>query len=289
MSAATGPRTGVGLGLRWAFLEDVLANVREQAPSLPVDFFEISPENYMRRSGYVPEALGEIAARYPLSSHGLTMSLGGLDPLGDSYMRELRSFLRALGATHHSDHLCFGGAGGRLVHDLLPLPFIEEAVHHAAARIREARDRLDVELAVENISYYFAPGARDLSEQEFLAAVIAESGAGLLLDVNNVFVNAQNFGFDAWSFLQALPLDRVVAIHVAGHEHKPEHNRLIDTHGATPRDEVLELLTRVVARTGPVPVVLERDHNIPDLGDLLRELADVRRAYQLGLDQRVAA
>lgn len=280
---------GVGLGLRWAFLDEVLANVRGGGPPLQVDFFEISPENYMRRSGYVPAALAEVGERYPLLSHGLTMSLGGVDPMNDAYFAELREFVSAVGAPFHSDHLCFGGADGRLVHDLLPLPFIEEAVHHVAARAREARDRLDCPLAIENISYYVSPGAADMSEAAFTRAVLEEADLGLLLDVNNVAVNAANFGFDAQAFIDALPLERVLAIHVAGHEYRPEYERLIDTHGAEAPSSVLSLLTRVVERTGPVPVILERDNAIPELGVLLRELADIRTAYNAGLQRRAAA
>ncbi len=280
---------GVGLGLRWAFLDEVLANVRTEARPLPVDFFEVSPENYMRRSGFVPAALAEVSERYPLYSHGLTMSLGGVDPMNDAYFAELRNFVGAVKAPFHSDHLCFGGADGRLVHDLLPLPFIEEAVTHVAARAREARERLGCQLAVENISYYVRPGAADMSEASFIRAVLEEADLGLLLDVNNVAVNAANFGFDAERFIADLPLERVLAIHVAGHEHKPAHGRIIDTHGADTAPHVLELLTRVIERTGPVPVVLERDNAIPDLEVLLAEVGRVRAAYEAGLRKREAA
>jgi uncharacterized protein (UPF0276 family) len=280
---------GVGLGLRWAFLDEVLANVRTGAAPLAVDFFEVSPENYMRRSGFVPAALAEVGERYPLSSHGLTMSLGGVDPMNDAYFAELRNFVAATNAPFHSDHLCFGGADGRLVHDLLPLPFIEEAVTHVAARAREARDRLGCPLAIENISYYVSPGAADMSEATFISSVLEEADLGLLLDVNNVAVNAQNFGFDAERFIAELPLERVVGIHVAGHEYKPAHGRIIDTHGADAPPDVLALLTRVIARTGPVPVVLERDNAIPDLDVLLAEVGRVRAAYEAGLRQREAA
>lgn len=280
--------TGVGLGLRWAFLEDVLASARGKRAPIPVDFFEISPENYMRRGGYVPAALEEVAARWPVLTHGLTMSLGGLDPVGDAYLSELTGLLKELRPPFHSDHLCFGGHGGRLTHDLLPLPFIEEAVRNVVARTKQIRDTLGLPLAIENISYYFVPGAPDMTEAAFLRAVLEEGDLGLLLDVNNVFVNAQNFGFDARALIDSLPLERVVQIHVAGHEHKPEHGRIIDTHGADAKDEVLDLLEHVVARVGPVPVVLERDHNIPELDVLVGELERVRGAYERGIARRAA-
>ncbi len=280
--------TGVGLGLRWSFIEDVLASVRGTRDHIPVDFFEVCPENYMRRGGYIPSALSEIREHVPILSHGLTLSLGGLGEMSREYLSELSSFVRSVGAPFHSDHLCFGGMGGKLVHDLLPLPFIEEAVSHVVSRVGRVRDAIGAPIAIENISYYVRPGAAEMSETAFIRAVLEEADAGFLLDVNNVYVNAKNFGFDPLAFIEALPLDRVVQIHVAGHEVKPEHGRIIDTHGADAEDEVLALLSRVVQRTGPVPVLLERDNNIPPLDALLVELARVRRAYDLGLARRAA-
>jgi uncharacterized protein (UPF0276 family) len=278
----------VGLGLRWAFVDEVLASARGEAPPLAVDFFEISPENYMRRGGFVPAVLDEIRAKWPILTHGLTMSLGGVDPIDEAYLDALKALLDRLDPPFHSDHLCFGGHGGRLTHDLLPLPFIEEAVDNVVRRAVQVRDRLDRPVAIENISYYFVPGAPEMTEASFLRAVLEGADLGLLLDVNNVFVNATNFGFDARSFVDELPLERVVQIHVAGHEHKPEHGRIIDTHGADAPDRVLDLLEHVVERTGPVPVVLERDHHIPDLPDLLSELARVREVYERALARRAA-
>jgi hypothetical protein len=280
--------TGVGVGLRWTFIDEVVAAASADEPGLAVDFFEISPENYMRRGGYVHGALAAVAERWPILTHGLTMSMGGLDPVDDDYVRELRALLDRLSPPFHSDHLCFGGHGGRLVHDLLPLPFIEESVENVAARASELRERLGVPLAAENISYYFVPGAPEMTETAFLRAVLEEADLGLLLDVNNVFVNAQNFGFDPRAFLAELPVERVVAIHVAGHEFKPEHGRIIDTHGADAPAGVLDLLEQVVARTGPVPVVLERDSHIPDLPVLMEEVGRVRAAYTRGLAARAA-
>lgn len=242
----------------------------------------------MRRGGYIPDALAEIAERTPILSHGLTMSLGGVDPVDPGYIVELRELVARIGAPFHSDHLCFGGSGGRLVHDLLPLPFIDDAVTNVVARAREIRERLGCPLAIENISYYVRPGAQDMSEATFLNAVLEEADLGLLLDVNNVYVNAQNFGFDASQFLASLPLERVVQIHVAGHELKPARGRIIDTHGADTDDQVLGLLEQVVRETGPVPVILERDSNIPSLEALLGELERVRSAYERGLARRAA-
>ncbi len=280
--------TGVGLGLRWEFLDEVLESVRGQRPALDIDFFEISPENYMRRGGYIPSALEEVADRFPILTHGLTLSVGGIDPLGDEYLAELRVFLRRFAPPFHSDHLCFQGAEERILHDLLPLPLIDAAVDNTQRRIREASERLGVPMAVENISYYLEPGAKEMQESEFITRVLEGSGAGLLLDVNNVYVNAQNHGFDARAFIDSLPLDRVVQIHVAGHQHVEEHGLLIDTHGAPTCDPVYDLLEHTLERTGPVPVLLERDHAIPALAELCVELARVREVYDRALSNREA-
>jgi uncharacterized protein len=279
---------GVGLGLRFAFLDDVLASLDEGRRLPGVAFFEVSPENHMRRGGWVPEALDRIGEAYRFLSHGLTMSIGGVDPFDPAYFRELRSFLDRTGAPFHSDHLCFSGAGGRILHDLLPLPHSRASAAHAAARVREAADRLGRPVAVENITYYLVPGEASIDEADFLGEVLDRSGAGLLLDVNNVWVNGQNHGFDPLAFLKRLPLDRVVQLHVAGHAWDEEDRVIIDTHGADMVDPVLDLCAWVVEQTGPVPVVLERDHHIPALEDLLGELGRVERAYARGLAAREA-
>jgi uncharacterized protein (UPF0276 family) len=274
---------GVGLGLRWGFLDELLASVRGEAEPWAVDFFEVCPENYMRRGGFIPRALEEIRERFPVLSHGLTMSIGGLDPIQPAYLASLADFLRTVEAPFHSDHLCFGGSGGKIVHDLLPLPFIEDAVDNVVERASFVRDTIGRPFAIENISYYVRPGAAEMTEVEFLRAILERGDLGLMLDVNNVYVNAKNFGFDAAAFLDALPLERVVQIHVAGHEYRPEHGRIIDTHGADAEPDVLDLLTRVIAKTGPVPVIVERDNNVPGVPELLTEIGRVRAAYERGL------
>lgn len=283
MVRAASTISGVGLGLRWEFLDEVLEAARGERAALALDFLEVSPENYMRRGGYFPAALEEVFGHYPILTHGLTMSLGGIDPLGDGYMKELRTFLDRFSPPFHSDHLCFQGASGRMAHDLLPLPFIEEAVVNTSERIREASDRLGMPMAVENISYYLEPGAREMQETEFIARVLDASGAGLLLDVNNVYVNSVNQGFDARAFIDALPLEKVVAIHVAGHHRSEEHALLIDTHGAAMIDPVFDLLEHTIAKTGPLPVLLERDNHVPPIEELIEEISLVRKAYEKGL------
>ncbi len=265
---------GVGLGLRWEFLDDVL-----EGPPLDVAFFEVSPENYMRRGGYYPAALERIGERYPLVTHGLTLSLGSASDPDPSFVRELRRELDRLATPWHSDHLSFTSAGDNVLHDLLPLPFNEASVTRVADRIRRLTDALGRPVAIENITYYACFGAMTMSEAEFIARVVEASGAPLLLDVNNVWVNAQNFGFDPRRHLGELPLDRVVEIHVAGHERQPS-GLILDTHGTPVIEPVLELLDWTLERTGPVPVLLERDNAVPELGELLSELRTIRGVYE---------
>jgi len=276
----------VGLGLRFDFLEELLALCRAREKLANVDFFEVSPENFMRRGGYLPASLEVVQASYPVLSHGLTMDFGGIDPLDPAYLRELRAFVARTKVAFHSDHLCFSGAGGRVFHDLLPMPLFRETAQHVAERVKRVRDAIGVPIALENVSYYLVPGEPEVDEAEMIAEIIERSGAGLLLDVNNVYVNSLNHGFDARAFIERLPLDRVVQIHLAGHEHRPEHDAIIDTHGADVVDPVLELLTFTMERVGDVPVLLERDHNIPTLEALTEELGRVRAAALAGLARR---
>ncbi len=288
---------GIGLGLRWEFLDEVLACLdegRELAigipggPTTPLAFFEVSPENYMRRGGWFPAALERVRAALPILTHGLTLSVGGVDPFDDAYLAELARFLRRLGPSFHSDHLCFCGTDGRMTHELLPLPLTGGAAKHAAARLREAQDRLDRPMAIENITHYLVPGAASLDEPDFLAEVLERSSAGLVLDVNNVYVNAQNYGFDPIAWLERVPFDRVVELHVAGHERSDVDEVILDTHGAPVVAPVFALLEWVVERTGPVPVLLERDHAVPSLGELLAECGALDASYRRGLERHAS-
>jgi uncharacterized protein (UPF0276 family) len=296
---------GVGLGLRWEFADDLLARItdagRAAASGLP-DFVEVAPENYVKRGGKAAARLASVAERLPVVTHGLTMSLGGHDALDAEYLRDVRAFVRAVGSPWHSDHMCFGSVDGRFLHELLPVAFKRENVTRISDRIRAARDALGVDLAVENVSYYLHPGRADVGEAEFLSAVCEAASCGLMLDVNNAFVNAMNFGFDVRRWCCAAPLDRVVAIHVAGHEWFDVNARglgaaraplppderhsgamIVDTHGAAVSEDVLALLGEVLARTGPVPIVLERDQHVPPLDDLLAELARIRAVVEQNL------
>jgi hypothetical protein len=278
--------TGVGLGLRIGFLAAVDAG--EAAGRVP--FFEVSPENYMRRGGGPPARLRRVHERFPLLCHGLSMSLGGTEPFDDAFFAELRRFLDGVhgpGGGWYSDHLCFCGTDGRALHDLLPVPFTTASARNVAARVREAADRLGRPMAVENISYYAPLGASAMDEAEFVVEVLERADCPLMLDVNNVFVNARNLGFDPLDWLRKIPLERVVQMHVAGHElWDAAGTVIVDTHGAPVRAEVDELLAWVVERTGPVPVVLERDNNIPPLPELLAERDRLADVYAAALARR---
>jgi hypothetical protein len=269
----TSPPNGVGLGLRWDFLEEVL-----DGPPLDVAFFEVSPENYMRRGGYYPSALERLGARYPIVTHGLTLSLGGSSPLDVSYLDALGDELERLATPWHSDHLAFTSAGGLAFHELMPLAFSRETLARVADRVAELAARFGRPFAVENITDYAALAGSELREADFIRTLCRESPAYLLLDVNNVYVNAQNHGFDPFGFIAALPLDRVLEIHVAGHERTPS-GLLLDTHGSTTPNAVLELLSFALEHTGPVPVLLERDNSVPPLAELLDELGTLRAVY----------
>ena len=280
---------GVGLGLRWDFVDELL----EQKPHL--DFVEISPENYMGRGGHYDEALDRATELYPLVTHGLTMSIGGTDPLREDYLAGLKAFLERVRSPWHSDHLCFSTHGGVVLHDLLPIPFKKEEVARVADRIKRAQDAIGKPLAVENVSFYLHPGKREMTEAEFLSQVCEAADCGLLLDVNNAYVNATNFGFDVDAWMRNAPLERVVQMHVAGHDWFSEgtwdsgpvpltaaeraSRLIIDTHGADCCDDVLALLERTLRKTGPVPVLLERDQAIPSLDVLLAEVAKIKTIW----------
>lgn len=272
--------SGVGLGLRWELLNDVL-DADEQRLS-PIRFFEISPENYMRRGGHFPRSLARIAERHCLTTHGLMMSLGSTDPFDLSYFEELKRFLDRFNGQWHSDHLSFSGLDGVMLHDLLPVPFTSQSARRIADRIREASQRLERPMVVENVSYYATMGSSASAEVDFVAEVLEQADCGLLLDLNNLDVNAKNHQFDPWSWLAKIPLDRVVEIHLAGPELWP-NGLLIDTHGSPVRESVYDLLQWVIERTGPKPVLLERDNNVPSFDELLDEIKKIDAVYRAAL------
>jgi len=277
---ATNIPTGVGLGLRAAVLRGIEAGEAEGK----IAFVELSPENFMHRGGGIPRRLTKVCERHPLITHGLTMGLGGTDPFDDDYFSTLRAFLDAHDSPWHSDHLCFAGLDGALLHDLLPIPFTTAVAKRVAGRIIEARDRLECPLAIENISWYAQLGHAETDEAAFITEILERADCGLLLDVNNIFVNGLNHGSDPYAFLRNIPLDRVWQMHVAGHE-RYESGVVIDTHGETVKDEVYELMAWVIERVGPKPVLLERDTSIPPLAELLDEVGRLQARYDTALAQ----
>lgn len=259
---------GAGLGLRRALMPELLA-----MDATAVDFLECAPDNWIAVGGHYGEGLARLAERFPLSCHGLSLSLGGPTPLDRDLLRRTRQFLDRHDVALFSEHLSYSADDGQL-YDLLPLPFTEEAVRHVAARIRQAQDVLGRRIAVENISYYAAP-YQALSEIDFLCAVLEEADCDLLLDVNNLFVNAINHGYDTSRYLAALPAQRVVYLHVAGHYDEAPDLK-IDTHGASVKADVWRLLEQAYQRFGALPTLLERDFNFPPLGELLAEVEAIR-------------
>ncbi|MGU9805765.1 UNVERIFIED_CONTAM: DUF692 domain-containing protein [Pseudomonas sp. CM11] len=262
-------KPSVGLGLRRALLDEL-----REAPAGDFDFLEVAPENWIGIGGAHGAALHGLAERYPLSCHGLSLSLGGPAPLDLAFLAQVRDFLERFNVPMYSEHLSYCGDEGHL-YDLLPLPFTEEAVHHVAARIRQAQDVLGRRLAVENVSYYGAP-QQDMTELEFTLAVLHEADCDLLLDVNNVYVNSVNHGFDPQAFLAGLAPERVVGMHVAGHYDESDTLK-IDSHGAPVKPLVWALLAQAYARFGVQPTLLERDFNFPPYAALAAELQTIRR------------
>lgn len=262
------PSTSAGLGLRRALLDALLS-----APAGAFDFLECAPDNWIGVGGRFGEALKQLASRYPLSCHGLSLSLGGTLPLDETFLARTRRFLDQHHVRLYSEHLSYCSDDGHL-YDLMPLPFTAEAVRHVAARIRHVQDLLGRRIAVENISYYAAP-FKDMDEADFINAVLREADCDLLLDVNNVFVNAVNHGYDAAEFLAGMPSARIVSYHVAGHFDEADDLK-IDTHGASVKDDVWVLLAQAYRLHGVRPTLLERDFNFPPLADLQRELQRIR-------------
>ena len=259
---------GAGLGLRRALLGPL-----SQLDHGAVDFMEVAPENWIGVGGRFGRQFSELAERFPMALHGLSLDIGGPDPLDRELVKSVADLIKRIGAPLYSEHLTYCAAEGHL-YDLLPIPFTEEAVDYVAGRVREVQDIIGQPLVLENASYY-AQAHRDLSESEFINAVLSESGAELLLDVNNIYVNSINHRYDPIEFLESLPLEKARYIHVAGHfDEAPDLK--VDTHGADVIDPVWALLEAAYQRVGPLPTLLERDFNLPPIEELLAEVAHIR-------------
>ncbi len=270
------PVKGAGLGLRRAHLGPLLAGI-----PAAIDFVEVAPENWLGAGGRLGRAFERIVERVPLVCHGLLLNLGGPDPIDIGFLARLKPFLDHHAVRCYGDHMTFCADAGHL-YELLPMPFTAEAVMHMASRIRLVQDVLERRIAVENASYYVAL-AQDLSELEFITGVLREADCDLLLDVNNVYVNSRNHGFDPLEFLRALPGERIAYGHVAGHLRTAE-GLVIDTHGAAVIDPVWHLLDAAYAHFGVFPTLIERDENIPPLAEVLQEIELIRTLQQRHTD-----
>jgi len=269
--AASRTAAGAGLGFRRELIAPLQAGVPEA-----VRFFELAPENWAGLGGRSARELRAFTERFPFVCHGLSLSLGGPGPLDDAWLRRIKAFMREHGMALYTEHLSWCADHSHL-YDLLPIPQTEEAVHWVAQRIRRAQDILEMRIGIENASTYVAPPGAEMGEAEFIGAVVQEADCLLHLDVNNLYVNSRNFGFDAHAFLHTLPLERSCYVHVAGHYVEPD-GLVIDTHGAAVIDPVWSLLAAAYERIGSeVPTCLERDFNIPDLPVLAAEVAQIAR------------
>jgi uncharacterized protein (UPF0276 family) len=264
--------SGVGIGLRRPIYDEVLRSRRR------IDWLEIIPENFMGHGGRAASVLDACLERWPVVAHGVALSLGGPDPLDDAYISALAPLLDRLGTTYFSEHLSYSAVHGVRFHELLPLPFSEEAALHAALRVREVSSRLGIDIVLENISYYAIMPGSTLGEGEFIRAVLEESGAGLLLDVSNVYVNAKNHGRDPTEALLSLPLEHTRQIHLAGF--RREGDLLLDDHASAVADEVWPLYREALRRVGPVPVLIEWDQAIAGLDPMLDEADKARRILE---------
>jgi uncharacterized protein (UPF0276 family) len=259
------PALGHGIGLRTEHYRDVL-----QTPPA-VDWFEVISDNFMVPGGNPRRVLRAVRERWPVVLHGVSLSLGSVDPLDARYLDDLAALTREIEPAIVSDHLCWGSHGGKYAHDLLPLPFTEEALTHVAERVLRVQERLGRQILVENVSSYVAFSQSTMREEQFLVALAERTDCGLLLDVNNVFVSAHNHGFDARAFIDSIPVGRVGQFHLAGHSEAGE--LLLDTHDHPVRDEVWELYRHAVARFGAVPTLIEWDDKLPAVERVVEESA----------------
>ena len=265
------PVQGAGLGFRRDFFDEVL-----QSPDFEIDFMEIAPENWLDFGSRQGRQLRQLTERFPFTCHGLSLDLGGMQPLDENYIRALKDFFKTHDVSVYTEHLSYCGDSGHL-YDLMPIPFTEEAVFYVSERIKRVQDILEMRIGIENISFYAMP-CQDMTEQDFVNAVLQEADCDLLLDVNNTYVNAINHKYDAVEYIKAMPTERLLYLHMAGHFDEADDLK-IDTHGQDIKQQVWDLLEVTYQHHGVVPTLLERDFNIPPLSELMQEVEQIR-AYQ---------
>ena len=263
------PYLGFGLGLRPEHYDEILSG----DPN--VDWFEVISENYMIPGGKPLRILDEIRERYPIVMHGVSLSIASTAPLDEDYLTELKTLADRVDPKWISDHLCWTGVHGVNLHDLLPIPYTQEALNHVVDRVSRAQDFLGRRLTLENVSSYVTFAESEMSEWEFFSEVARRADCWLLFDVNNVYVSAHNHGFSTRDFLHDVPRDRIVQFHLAGHSHEGDH--IVDTHDHPVCDEVWDFYRQTVSHFGPVSTMIERDDNIPPLAEVVAELDVARR------------
>jgi uncharacterized protein (UPF0276 family) len=272
--------SGVGLGLRREMLDQLLPDI----PS-SVDFWEVAPENWIPLGGKYQKNFNQFTSACNFVSHGLSLSIGSPDTLDINFVKNVKAFLDRHDILYYSEHLSYCSGQGHL-YDLMPIPFTEEAVKHVVERVKQVQDIIERPLLLENVSYYAAPG-QEMTEQEFTLSVLNDSGCLMLLDVNNIYVNSINHGYDAEEFLAAMPTGKIVYGHIAGHYDEAEDLK-IDTHGADVIEPVWQLLQKAYEIHGVFPTLLERDFNIPPITELLVEMEKIR-TIQLRVQQKMSA
>jgi len=260
---------GAGLGLRRSLLGEIVKN----PPAQTVDFYEIAPENWITLGGRFGKQFRALTERFDFVCHGLSLSLGSSDPLDEKLVLDIKQFMAEHQIKLYSEHLSYCSHNGHL-YDLMPIPFTEDAVMHVAQRIRRVQELLEQRIAIENVSYYAAPG-QEMAEIDFFNAVVQEADCDILLDINNIYVNSVNHGYDAEAFLKAVPAERIAYAHIAGHYVEAE-DFLVDTHGSEVIDPVWKLLGKAYELYGVFPTLLERDFNLPPLTELLREVETIK-------------
>lgn len=274
---------GSGLGLKRELIPQIQAAYGERLTA-SIDFLEIAPENWIAAGGKSARQLEWFVDRYPVVCHGLSLSLGGPDPLNVDFINRVKTFLESHQIPLYTEHLSYCSDGGYL-YDLLPIPFTQEAVYYVADRIRRTQDILGRRIAVENASFYVAAPLSEMDELSFIRAVLEEADCDFHLDINNLYVNSVNFGYDPHKFLHGIPGDRIVYAHVAGHDQQAP-DLIIDTHGEDVIDPVWALLEEAYALFGSFPTLLERDVNIPPLKVLMLEVDKIARLQKAGQSQQ---
>lgn len=265
------PDLGIGVGFRPKHARDVL----EKGGSTDIAWYEIVSENFMVGGGRPIDNLERLRAQHPVIPHGVCMSIGAVEKLDEDYLARLEKLVRAIDPPYFTDHVCFCRASGLDLHDLLPMPYTTEALEHVVPRIRYVQNTIEKPFALENVSSYLSYRSSEMPEQEFIAELAERADCGILLDVNNVYVSAFNHGFDAEKFIDEIPAERVVQIHLAGHTDKGSY--LLDTHSDHVKDEVWALYERAIRRIGPVSTLIEWDDLIPAFDVLASEAARAKK------------